>query len=462
MNQRKQPTNVSKLPKRTKPNFGLIIIGALFIYMIVLCINFLGKEKVSIYEVTQTKVSDTIVLNALAVRKEKVINAQSAGYISYVKAEGEKLGVHSKLYAIDHKGNLEDQLTSQDEDQSLSTANISKIRTHISSFQNKFTPDNYSSLYDFKYETQNLTFEQKQSYLLDSISEYASRNPSAVEMYSANQTGVVSYSIDGYEGLKVKDITEDLFSMAEPAKTQLTSQNQVSEDSNIAKIITSETWSVVIQASDKMKSKIEDKTSVTVRFLKDDIELKGYLTYRDVNGISCAEISFTHDMERYMNDRVLKIELCADSAEGLKVPKSAMIKQSFTKVPSTFLTSGGDISGKGFITQAVDDKKQIVYKFTQATVYANIDDFLYVDESLFPIGTVLQLPESNKQFTISEKGELEGVYRANEGYCKFCHINKVYENAEYCVALEGEKYSLSLFDHIVLNPERLSENDFIK
>ncbi len=56
---------------------------------------------------------------------------------------------------------------------------------------------------------------------------------------------------------------------------------------------------------------------------------------------------------------------------------------------------------------------------------------------------------------------LEGVYNCNQGYCRFRYINKLYENQEYAIIENGNSYSLSNFDHIVLNPDKIKEDEVI-
>ena len=68
---------------------------------------------------------------------------------------------------------------------------------------------------------------------------------------------------------------------------------------------------------------------------------------------------------------------------------------------------------------------------------------------------------SGRFMQVTKIKKLEGVYNCNQGYCRFEYIKKLYANKEYAIVEIGNQYSLSNFDHIILNPDMITESDVI-
>ena len=62
---------------------------------------------------------------------------------------------------------------------------------------------------------------------------------------------------------------------------------------------------------------------------------------------------------------------------------------------------------------------------------------------------------------VTKKSVLEGVYNCNRGYCVFRRIEKLFSNDEYTIISKDTQYGLSTYDHIVLNPDTINENDIL-
>ena len=62
---------------------------------------------------------------------------------------------------------------------------------------------------------------------------------------------------------------------------------------------------------------------------------------------------------------------------------------------------------------------------------------------------------------VTQIAKLEGVYNCNQGFCEFRKIEKLYENDEYAIVSKDTEYGLSSYDHIILNPDMIGEEDVI-
>ena len=83
--------------------------------------------------------------------------------------------------------------------------------------------------------------------------------------------------MDGYEGITADHLTADLFSKKNYQITNLQKERKVSSGDPVYKLITSETWSVVIPLSTDQIVSLAEKKTIRVKFLKDDATQTGSL-----------------------------------------------------------------------------------------------------------------------------------------------------------------------------------------
>ena len=69
--------------------------------------------------------------------------------------------------------------------------------------------------------------------------------------------------------------------------------------------------------------------------------------------------------------------------------------------------------------------------------------------------------KGEERFQILESEELTGVYNVNMGYAVFREVNVLDSNEEYSIVKAEDIYSLSQYDHIVLNASDVAENQII-
>ena len=89
------------------------------------------------------------------------------------------------------------------------------------------------------------------------------------------------------------------------------------------------------------------------------------------------------------------------------------------------------------------------------------EQWVYLDTDTIQPGTVFYNPANNETYTAGEMQTLKGVYNVNKGYCQFKYVDILYENQEYCIIYDETKYGLAVYDHIIINPEQVNENDII-
>ena len=75
----------------------------------------------------------------------------------------------------------------------------------------------------------------------------------------------------------------------------------------------------------------------------------------------------------------------------------------------------------------------------------------------------LKIPPDVKGTTkkAAQTEQLDGVYCCNKGYCEFRPVEIAYQNNEYCIIKKDTSGGLSAYDHIILDPKVIREDDII-
>jgi hypothetical protein len=97
------------------------------------------------------------------------------------------------------------------------------------------------------------------------------------------------------------------------------------------------------------------------------------------------------------------------------------------------------------------------------TIYFENDDCYYIDSEYFTKGDEVIHPDSGETYTIgTDTAELSGVYNVNKGYAVFKQIEIIYQNEDYTIVKTGTDYGISLYDRIVLQGDKVKENDVLR
>lgn len=88
--------------------------------------------------------------------------------------------------------------------------------------------------------------------------------------------GIVMYTMDGYEGKTVDNLKKSDFAQKSYTEKSLIS-TEAKEDTPVYKLITDETWNLMIPVSKKEASKLSEGT-IQVKFLKDKKTQNGQLS----------------------------------------------------------------------------------------------------------------------------------------------------------------------------------------
>jgi len=327
-----------------------------------------------------------------------------------------------------------------------------------------FNPQNFNNIYDFKYTIEGNVLKQANENILQNLEKLnRSGDSGLINICNAPTSGIVVYSYDGYEDFQPAAINSEILKKEGYEKTQLISNKLVSNGDPIYKLVTDETWSLIIETDAERADLLVEEEYVQVKFLKNQT-----ISWAEVNLITNGEgahfiqLEFNNSMITFCTDRFVEIELLLEEEEGLKVPNSAIVQKEFYIVPEEYVNKHGENGEYGVLKQVYDEDGNRKQNFVPITIYNKEDTNYYIDSPELEMGDVLQKPDSNVSTSIQNKGSLVGVYNKNKGYADFKQIQILYQNEEYSIIKSNTEYGLIEYDYIVLDAEAVSEDEIFQ
>ena len=445
---------ITRLDNRFDLNIGTILFGMILIYLIILFVVYLSRDKVTPYEVVSGALSGNYRYSALALKSEQVFTAEESGAVTYFAREGVNVGSGDLICSV---GGTESDASGSSLSTSLSDQDRSDMKSMIATFSANSDPQNFSGVYDLK---SNLESVILQSSIDENAGEYVSGS------YQAQSPGFVVYAVDGFENMKVSDLTTDLFGDRAYQKENLRLNQTVTAGDSIYKLVDSEDWQLYFPVDEKLKTQLDGTDRLKVRFLKDNsVFTAPFGIIRGKDGYF-GKISLTNSLVRFAADRFLDIELVLSKATGLKIPVSAIVSRDFYRIPAEYVTLSQKSEKEVFLqTVSFRADGSMSQKNITANIYAKdtkTNSYL-VDATVLKDGDYILMPGTTKKYEISDDAReaIQGVYNINKGYAVFREVNIVDQNEEFCIVDPDNVYGLAAHDRIALDASEVKENEII-
>lgn len=457
---------VTKIQKYRRPlniNAGMVIFAVIFVYVCI-CISMYFKDNhIKPYEVREGSLASENLYTGIALREEKVVTADAAGYVNYYAREGERVAVGNLVYMVDETGRLSDYLSSAElGENSLSDGNLAQLKSEVVNFVHGFTPENFSSAYDFKYAVKGTVLKLANHSLLKSLKDSGNGLTGTVNLSNAPYTGIVMYWLDGYENLTPDKVTADMLKQKDYEKTQLMGNEIVAEGDAVYKVCGNEQWSVVICVDEGKAADLAEAEYVKVRFMKNQDESWAAVTILNgTDGNTYAQLSFNNSMVSFVNDRFLEVELLLHEETGLKIPNSAIAQREFFLIPENCITRSGDTDSYGIMKEIVTEDGNRGTEYMDVSVYSIVEGEYYVETEALKSGDHLVIEDTQETYTVSKRATLIGVFNMNKGYADFRQIEILYQNEEYAIVKPNTSYGLRVYDLIVQDASSVSADQFI-
>lgn len=460
-----------KIIRYRKPlniNVGMIIFAMIFVYLSFSVYTYIRRDKVQFYEVVEGSIVNDKNYTGIILREEQVKEAGQTGYINYYIREGKRAASGSRVYSLDETGQLGKFLEeNQGADKAMSKESLAALKKQLSAFCLSYSDEQFGNVYDEKYSLQASVAEFMNFNALDSMDELLKERGISYQQIYCDQTGIVSYAVDSYEGMTPAQMTEAAFDRSAYKRSVHKAGELIESGTPVYKLITSENWSVVFPLSDEDREEFAEKTSLSILPSGSDLTLRGrYSQISGADGQAYGQLDFDKFMVQFVSDRYMDFEVSAEEAQGLKIPVSSVTTKEFYTIPVGYLTQGGDGTSSefGFNKEIYSESGEASVVFTTAEIYNSTDEYYYVDKSdsgPFKSGDYIIKPDSNERYQIGPTATLEGVYNINKGYAVFKLINELSNNGEYYIIEKGTKYGLSVYDHIVLDAATVTDGEII-
>ena len=458
----KKKKNIIRYRKPWNLNIGVIIFLVVFVYLLIIVFRFASREKVRAYEVTEGTMASVSDYTGLILRSETVVATNAAGYLNYYIREGSRASVGSLVYTLDETGSMSSLLAqSAAAGSSLSPEYLDRLKGQLSSFSSSYDPMHFEDVYNVRSGINSSLLEYLNASAMEELAENLSEEDLNFQKIYAHATGIVEYYIDGFENMRPEEVSKAAFDTKSYQKTSPMAGTLVESGSLAYKLITDDTWSVLFQITQEDLARLQSAGIVSVTFKGTGLSANGeFEVVMGSDGTAYGKLTFYKYMVQFANDRYLDIELNLPGESGLKIPVSSVVSKAFYLIPTHYLTKGNNSTEDGFLKEVYGPSGTST-EFCSPTLYYEKDGYYYVDTDEFSPGEYLVLPDSEERYQIGQTASLQGVYNINKGYAVFKQIEILESNDEYLIVRKNMPYGLSVYDHIILNGDVVSENDLI-
>lgn len=470
----------------------VFFIALCFIYILGSSVNFLTKKIVS-YDVLSYGTIDTPKsANAIIIRSEKVYNTEKSGVISYDVADNEKVkkgtvvcSIKDEAVVAQMQKSLDDineqimKIQSERKDISVYSEDIKKYNANIKNIIDENALDyaylKLGNLYELGNTIQK-ELDTRNQYLLtensgelkDLVSqkkEQESKLNENISNITADESGIVSYYIDGMESEitpeNMGSITKS--QIADSVKAESSFKSSVKANSPAFKLVTSNTWYIAAYID---KSYIEgwEKGKPYSIYIKDDEgkqhKLNTYvqeLVPNSDGNESFVIFKLTRDMADFINVRNITVE--TENAErGFKISNDAIIEETLMKIPSAYVDSDGNV-----IKVDNGNTKKVAVTVSGKDPEDSEYSYIPVQMGVLNVGDTIKSPESTETFAIADVLNTKGIYIVNTGIAEFRTIdltNSV-SNSTHTILDPTYNTNIYVYDRIMTDPSNVKKEEMV-
>ena len=461
---KKKSKRIIKLRKQFKPNVGVLIFALIAVYIVFSVSAYLKRDQVKFYEVEEGSIVKENTYNGLILRQEQVVNAASSGTLNYYIPDGRKAAKGSNIYSIDETGRLEQYLKEHpDELNSLSDSNVNELRSMLANFTGAYQDEDFRTLYDIDASLRAQVMEYSNFNAMNALSGQLGDLGIVFHSYASEQSGIVSYAIDGMEGITIDGITAELFDKSKYTRSIAKSGDMVEAGSPVYKLITSDNWNIIFQLNEETEREFSDKNQLRIRFPDKGISTPAsYQEVRGTDGADYGVLTLSRYEVQFTSQRYVDFEIVTNDVSGLKIPQKSITTKDFHVIPANYLVTNED-GTQGFEKEVISETGTTT-EFVSPELFNMDEEYCYIDTTAdvpLQAGDFVKAPNGDERYQIGPTKPLEGVYNINKGYAVFKRIETLEEANDYCIVKKGTSYGLSVYDHIVLDAQTVTDGQLI-
>ncbi|RKD34327.1 hypothetical protein BET03_00400 [Thermohalobacter berrensis] len=349
-----------------RKKFRILLITVTFLYLLFRMVPVLYASNLK----TMTVKNDIIEISAkskgIILKDETVYRSEVQGEVIFYQDEGKRIpkGIKvAQIYSDNKVSQLEDELNQinktieslkqTEKNNELFKKDLKKnkedINVLIEKIQKYIVEGRYKEVKILKEELKKKVDKQKAmsggktllNDSLDNLNEKKEKIQKVIEKLNVNsysqRTGILSYTIDGLEAIySVKNIskfTANDYKIIERKIKNLKSQTRVNIGNPIYKIINNYEWYILVKLKNNESiDTLKEGKDVYIEVLKYNERIKAKVT-RIIKDKQETLIFFklNSHLYKFYNERYVDVNIIIDEYEGLKIPKSAIVKRNGIK-----------------------------------------------------------------------------------------------------------------------------------
>lgn len=455
--------NIIRVKKKRDINIGIIVFLVILVYIISYVYNFLTKNEIPLYEVQPGEIYITSQCDGMILREEELVYTDIAGYLNYYFGEGSRVAKNSTIYSIDSNRDMYDLLSGSNTELKLSGNDLTDLKEMLQ--KTMIYADKEKSISQKKEII--LTEYQRliDTMLLKELNQIVTSTGiiSNFHVVSSDKSGIISYMTDEYTDYTIQDVTKACFENQDSTDS-LFSADLIAANSPVYKLITGDTWSIIVLLTDTLYGQLSGKETATF-YLNNELKVTAPINCYRKEDSYFAEILMDKYLPNYTSERFVTINFEVEYVDGLKIPKSAITYKDYYRIPEEYLVLGGNEGEhvKNILVEEFNSETGTTqYTRKPVEIFYTSDGFVYVDCNDFVKETYIVTQDlSSRVMLYTFINKLEGAYNINKGYSVFRRIERLKTENDYAIIKKNSQSGLSAYDHIALDAAKVQEDAVI-
>lgn len=341
--------------KRRKIKYSKVFLIGIFAYIIINGITvFIGKN-IDTLVVSNEKIEEYITTKGLLVRDEYIINSTMTGNIEAYFKEGDKVKNLDKVAYV-YNGNIDEEnfkeleilekevIQIEEGQSSIIKADVDKVNKKIEKNKDNIQTKLIQGKLGISKEVVELEEHIKDKNKLlksdlnskpiinkkEEINKLNNKIEKNSDILQTNKSGIISYKFDGNESKynidNISELNIDDIEYTENEYIDILNEGVIKHGQPIARIINNikQYLAIVVEENEIMNFK--ENNSVIIRDKNNQINAKVHNIYtKNDKNVVVFEIS---EQNIEINDtRVAEFDIIYKSIEGIKIPKSSIVKK---------------------------------------------------------------------------------------------------------------------------------------
>lgn len=455
--------NIIRFKQKKDVNIGIVIFLVIMVYVLFHVYTFFTKSEISLYEVQPGEMYVTSRCDGMILREEELVYTEIAGYLNYYYGEGSRVAKNSTVYSIDSNRDMYDLISGSATEIKLSGNDLEDLKDLL--HENLVYPDPDRSILERKAAITTGYQRLIDSMLMEELNQIVTSTGiiSNFHVVSTEKSGILSYMMDEFTDYTIQDVSASCFEKKDSA-TSLYSVDLIAANSPVYKIITGDSWRIIVLLNDTLYGHLLGKDSATF-YLDNKIKITAPINcYRKDNDFF-AEITLDKYLSNYTSKRFVDINFELEYVDGLKIPETAITFKDYYRIPEEYLVLGGNETSKtkGLLVEEFNkDTGTTQYTFKEAEIFYTTDGFAYIDCLDFAKETYISTQDmSSRVMLYTFVNKLEGAYNINKGYAVFKRVERLKSENGYVIVKKNSASGLSAYDHIALDAASVVEDSVI-